>query len=265
MIGAVMNATNVDNTKGILNTRTSKSDFATALAIAGDNTASATEETPRKSAIATREYSLLKIRGLSDDEINRFQSIKEQAANATNAKAFLLSLSTDDRVLVKEANSYGRTLRDSEIYSMTEEGARNMIVTQDERAYIDFNNDGIVDKGIGKTFSFPPPNAPEEVKDAWEQTIASLPAEERLMASSIFMLESIQANVKADAQGNATGIFFPGEDGYTNIFPTTSEGWQNFLDKTDDYLDWLASVDSGNSRLEQDRTIMAAFRNNLVS
>lgn len=217
----------------------------------------------RESAIAAREYSLLKIRGLSDDEIDRFQDIKEQAAEATDAKAFLLSLSSDDRLLVKEANSYGRVLRDTEIQSMTEEGARNMLVTQDDRAYVDFNNDGIVDKGVGKMFVFPPPNAPDEVKDAWEKTINALPVGDRLMASSLFMLQSLQANVKSDAEGHPIGVYFPGEEGYTNIFPTRLEDWRGILDHADADLESLAAFDPTNPRLEKDLALMAAFRSNL--
>jgi hypothetical protein len=218
--------------------------------------------TTQDNAVAAREYSLLKTRGLSADEINKFQDIKDQAASATSAKTFLLGLSTDDRALVKKANSYGMKLSDSQLQSMTEEGARNMIVTQDRRAYVDYNNDGVVDKGVAKTFSFPPPNAPEEVKDAWDKTVESIPEKDLLMASSVFMLQTIQANIKTNEQGNPVGIYFPGGDGYINIFPTTRGGWQDLLDKTDEYLNWVASVDRGNSRLEENRAIVAAFRNN---
>jgi hypothetical protein len=214
-------------------------------------------------AIAAREYTLLKIRGLSDDEIKQFQTIKDEAANATSAKTFLLGLSSADRAMVKKANGYAMSLNDSDIQSMTEEGARNMVVTQDERAYVDYNNDGIVDRGVGKNFIFPPPNAPEEVKDAWEKTVSSFPEKDRLLASNVFMIESVQANIKIDAQGNPIGVYSPGDDGYTNIFPTTLDGWQNLLNKADDYLNWVASVDPGNSQLEVNRDLVAAFRRNL--
>ncbi len=213
--------------------------------------------------IAAREYTLLKIRGLSDDEIERFQTIKDEVANATSAKAFLLGLSAADRALVKKANSYAMPLSDGGIQSMSEEGARNMLVTQDERTYVDYNNDGVVDKGVGKMLIFPPPNAPEEVKDAWEKTVSSFPEKDRLLASSVFMVESVQANIKIDAQGNPIGVYSPGDDGYTNIFPTTLDEWQNLLNKTEDYLNWVASVDPGNSRLEENRDLVEAFRKNL--
>ncbi len=227
------------------------------------DTAGSTAST-QNNEIAAREYTLLKLRGLSDDEIEQFQTIKDEASSATSAKAFLLGLSTASRTLVKKANSYAMSLSDSGIQSMSEEGARNMLVTQDERTYVDYNNDGVVDKGVGKMFIFPPPNAPEVVKDAWEKTVSSFPEKDRLLASSVFMLESVQANIKIDAQGKPIGVYSPGDDGYTNIFPTTLDGWQNLLNKTDDYLNWVASVDPGNSRLEENRALVSAFRKNLT-
>lgn len=305
MIAAVTSTTNTQNTNLVFTAQTSSSDFAAALAAATGNKAAtngkavatpiissstlldspldaplfATPEeeqdaisttassaaTTQNNAIAAREYALLKIRGLSDNEIKKFQDIKGQAASATSAKAFLLGLSADDRALVKKANGYAMPLNDGDIQSMSEEGARNMLVTQDERAYVDYNNDGVVDKGVGKMLIFPPPNAPEKVKDAWEKTVNSLPEKDRPLAANVFMVESVQANIKVDAQGNPIGVYSPGEDGYTNIFPTTIEGWQNLLNKADDYLNWVASVDPGNSSLEANRTLVAAFRNNLTA
>nr|WP_320009421.1 hypothetical protein [uncultured Desulfobulbus sp.] len=212
-----------------------------------------------------REYSLLKIRGLSDGEINQFQEIKERACSAEDAKTFLSTLSTEELLLVQKANSYGNRLRQSEIDAMTQEGARNMLVTQDNRAYVDCNNDGIVDKGVGKTFVFPPPNAPESVKDAWQQTMDALPADQRLMASSMFILQSIQANVKTDVQGNPTGMYFPGEEGYINIFPTELADWFGLLDRIDSDLAKMQALDPTNPHLEKKLTTMESFRNNLMS
>jgi len=215
-------------------------------------------------SLEKREYSLLKSRGLSDIEINDFHNIVSDAKNHNNANEFLSNLSIEDRDLVKKANSYGRSLTDNEIGSMTEEGARNMLVNQDYRAYVDFNNDGVVDKGIGKSFSFPPPNAPEDVKNAWDKTLESLPAEDRLMASSIFMVQSLQANFQTDSQGKVVGITSPGDEGYVNIFPSTLDGWQNLLDKTESYLEWLSTVDSGNPRLEKNFALIDSFRKNFA-
>ncbi len=226
---------------------------------------SAARETRTQNPVLAREYSLLKIRGLSDGEINQFQEIKERACSAEDAKTFLSTLSTEELLLVQKANSYGNRLRQSEIDAMTQEGARNMLVTQDNRAYVDCNNDGIVDKGVGKTFVFPPPNAPESVKDAWQQTMDALPADQRLMASSMFILQSIQANVKTDVQGNPTGMYFPGEEGYINIFPTELADWFGLLDRIDSDLAKMQALDPTNPHLEKKLTTMESFRNNLMS
>jgi len=161
---------------------------------------------------------------------------------------------------VKRADSYGTILTNAHIELMTEEGARNMLVTQDMRSFVDYNNDGVVEAGIGYSFSFPPPNSPQAVKDAWYKTLDALPENERLLASTVFMGLSLVANAKFDAHGNTVGFYSPGEDGYTDIFPTDRSGWSRLLQQVDDYLDWEESVDPGNPSIAKDRNMMRLFR-----
>jgi hypothetical protein len=71
---------------------------------------------------SVREYTQLKIRGLSDNEIKAFRAIREQANESSDAKAFLSLLSQEQRDLVKHANSYGVELSNSHVASMSEEG-----------------------------------------------------------------------------------------------------------------------------------------------
>lgn len=213
---------------------------------------------------SAREYKQLELRGLSDDEITSFRDIRAQADGASNAKAFLSSLSQAQRDLVKRANSYGLELSQPHIASMSEEGARNMLVAQDCRSYVDYDDNGVVETGVAKSFSFPPPNSPAQVKEAWYKTLDALPENERLGASSIFMVQSFQANIKQDGAGHGIGTYAPGEEGYTDIFPTSLDQWSTLLDKTDAYLDWQESVDPGNPSIARNRTLLALFRSNLM-
>lgn len=235
------------------------------VSISDEARAAAENETVLK-AVSERAYAQLKIRKLSDEDIEQFTAIVKGAGSEDDAKAFLKSLSADERDLVKRANSYGYELNDAHIDMMTEEGARNMLVEPDPRAFVDFNNDGIVDRGIGKTFVFPPPNAPDAIKDAWDKTTQGMTPEEKLMATSAFLVQQLMANIKHDAQGKVTGFYSPGDDGYANIFPTDTEGWQQLLDKVDAYLNWAKKVTADpaqQSRYDDDLALMASFRKNL--
>lgn len=225
----------------------------------------AQEETVAK-AFTERALDLLRVRNISDEDILRFQEIIHRASDVSDSHGFLKSLSLEERDCVKRANSYGIELSDAHIDGMSKEGARNMLVQPDARAYVDFNNDGVVDHGQGKSFIFPPPNAPEKIKDAWDKTMESLPEEERLMASAIFLTQQLCANIKCDENGTPVGVYAPGEEGYTNIFPTSTEEWDTLLDSVDAYLDWAKTVISepkSLANIEKNEACIALFRENI--
>jgi len=225
------------------------------------------QEALKQKTFSDKAYNLLIVRKMSGEEIKRFGSIIQDADSAENAKDFLKNLSGEQRDLLKRANSYGINITDSHINTMTEEGARNMLVQPDNRSYVDFNNDGIVDHGVAKSFVFPPPNSPESVKDAWDKTLEGIPENERLMASSIFLTQQLSANIKVDAQGNAVGFYQAGEEGYANIFSTQKSGWFNLLDKCDEYLDFAEKYSQDSRQTEQiqkNRELIGSFRSNLA-
>ena len=224
------------------------------------------QEALKQKTFSDKAYNLLLVRQIPGEDIKRFGAIIQDADSADNAKEFLQNLSNEDRNLVKRANSYGLNLTDSHINTMSEEGARNMLVQPDNRSYVDCNNDGIVDHGVAKSFVFPPPNAPESVKDAWDQTLEGIPENERLLASSIFLTQQFSANIKLDAQGKAIGFYEPGEEGYKNIFSTQENGWFNLLDQCDEYLDFAEKHSQDSNQAEQiqnERKLIASFRSNL--
>jgi hypothetical protein len=214
--------------------------------------------------LSDRAYKLLKVRNISDDEIIAFQEILSNAESADNAKDFLKSLSHQDLELVKKANSYGVTLNYSHIDGMSEEGARNMLVQPDYRFSVDYNNDGIVEHGQARTFQFPPPNAPEEVKDAWDKTMASLPDKERLMASSVFMVKSLTANIHSNGNGTSVTISHPGDDDYINISSTDKSDWKTLLREVSEYLDFIKTYyPNSNPDIERNMAMIDTFTDNL--
>jgi len=216
--------------------------------------------------IRGREHDLLRARGLDETEISAFRAMITDAAG-TNPRSYIATLDSDQRELLRKANSYGSALSDSAIAAMTDEGVANLLVTQDYRTYVDYNNDGVVDHGAAKTFVFPPPNAPTAVKDAWDRTMAELPeGQSPLLACSVFLAMSLQANLKTDDAGTVIGTYAPGEEGYTNIFATSVSGWLQLFERTGDYIDWSERVapDVQTRRnCERDRELLNRFRANL--
>lgn len=175
-------------------------------------------------AAIKRATSLMQKRGLSKEEIAEFRSILEQFKTSSKSpKDFLKALSVKERDLVKRANSYGRDLSDREIDSWSKEGAVNMLREQDWRFAVDSNNDNIVQHGAAKTFSFPPPNSPEIIKDAWEIMSKDMSFKEQMLFTFRF------APIKIEGYPEATTI-----RGY-NInkqgLPKSADGWIDLLDK----------------------------------
>ncbi len=201
--------------------------------------------------LSEKSRTLLKIRGLSEDEITRYSEILKESEEAGKSKTFLKSLSADDRSLLKKAASYGIKLTDSHVDSISEEGARNLLVQPDHSHSVDLNNDGVVEVGAGKTLVFPPPNAPQDVKDAWDEISRDMSLEEQLSFTSVFLGLNIQANVKMDSERNVTGFYEPGDEGYVNIYPTDGEGWNSLLNKAGDYLEFQKKYASGSADLER--------------
>ncbi len=213
-----------------------------------------------------RSFDLLKSRKISDKDMVEFKKIIDDAEYASDAKAFLKSLSKDELALVKRGNGYGHTINDSHINSMNEEGARNLLVQPDNRFKVDYDNNGIVESGVANLFIFPPPNSSEEVKDAWDKMTESMSDEERLMAELPFAKRAYQANMLQDESGKAIRYISSDEKGYTNIFPTEKNDWLTLLDEIDAHLDIVEKYSTGNNKLhrEEDRQIINSFRNHLL-
>lgn len=94
------------------------------------------------------------------------------------AKGFLAGLNAQDLALLQQAKGLVSTIN---VATLSEEGAANLLL--DHAAQVDLNNDGIVEVGIGKMMSFPPPNAPQAAKDAWAAATAEMSDSDRMSLS----------------------------------------------------------------------------------
>lgn len=114
-----------------------------------------------------RSMSLLQARNLSQSNITQFSEILTKAKDSgQSAKAFLQTLSPQEMEIVQKANSLVDSI---EIGQLSAEGAQNLLTQPDNSGKVDLNNDSIVEVGIAKTIVFPPVNAPNFVKKAYEE------------------------------------------------------------------------------------------------
>lgn len=130
------------------------------------------------------------------------------------AKQYLTTLTPDELTVLQKASHLADPIN---ISKLSEEGAWNLLAKGDKTKFVDLNNDGITEIGAGKNFIFPPPNAPQAVKDAWEKATAHMTFKERMLAEIPFLVEQFTANIHQSPDGSYR-VVEPGEPGYINPF-----------------------------------------------
>lgn len=108
-------------------------------------------------------------------------ALREQAGAAVSgggAKQFLAALAVQDLALLQQASGLAQGIN---VSALSEEGAANLLLERDSR--VDLNNDGLVEVGAAKIIAFPPVNAPQAAKDAWEAATAGMSARDRMTLS----------------------------------------------------------------------------------
>lgn len=128
--------------------------------------------------LTQQSVSLLQKRNLSQSEINQFSGLLSKANNTEqSAHQKLQSLTPEELALVQKANSLAQRIN---ISQLSEEGASNLLKQPDNSNKVDLNNDGIVEVGTGRNLVFPPVNAPESVKRAWQEATQDMPEMEKM-------------------------------------------------------------------------------------
>lgn len=105
------------------------------------------------------------VRGTSANDQTAYAAILNRAysqGGMENPVAFLQSLTPQEQGVVQRAHCLAEPFDAS---TMSKEGAYNLLLP--EGYQVDFNHDGIQEVGAGKTITFPPLDAPEQVKQAW--------------------------------------------------------------------------------------------------
>jgi hypothetical protein len=113
-----------------------------------------------------------------------FEKIYEEAdeadVNLSNAKAFLSSL---DHGELRTVQKYNGLVEAIDVGAISAEGAYNLLMHDNEQ--FDFDNDGIMEVGAGRSLMPVPRNMPSDVKAAYIETLNSLEGREKLMAMTL--------------------------------------------------------------------------------
>lgn len=203
---------------------------------------------------------LMHIRGISDQDRQRFAEIVQDAAangGYDDPLGYIKSLSKDDIGVLQRVHSLAEPKGVTGV--KTEEGAFNLLLPQSRQ--VDTNNDAIVERGMAKTFVFPPPNAPQEMKDAWEATTAGMSEKERMLATVPFMVSALAANIRFDDSGTPVGLIEPGEEGYTNIFGTAKADWTEMLFEM---IEGSRSMEAIDAKYIERTKMLEAFAQNIT-
>lgn len=207
------------------------------------------------SRFSSYAVNMMNMRGVSSDEQSVFAAILDKAHDtaAGSPKTFLNSLSSNEMEILRKVHSLANPIS---ITGLDIEGAANLLEAPGEAQ--DLNNDGLLSIGAGKIWQYPPPNAPEAVKRAWEEATAGVPESEKWLKMAPFMATSISANIKPDK----SGFYEPGEPGYRNIYAEPDFSY------TKQVKDILAMMErfkehQNNDRYQENRDFLLSFLESL--
>lgn len=188
--------------------------------------------------ISEHAMDLMNRRGVTGEEMQTFKNILEKTQEAGayyNPKTFLNSLSQDEMEVMRKVHCLADRIN---VEALDYEGAYNLLMQPG--AYKDLNNDGLLGVGLGKSRVFPPPNAPDGARKAWNEATAGMAMIEKATIAIVpFRAMEISANIKYDSQGNPIGVHQSGESGYTNIYIESGFTYQGLVDRC------LADLEAG--------------------
>ena len=178
---------------------------------------------------------LMQRRGITTDQQETFISVLEKTQErlgAEDPRDILRSLVVTELEVVQKVHCLADPIC---VETLDREGALNLLLQPGSAR--DINNDGFLRIGRGWTWTFPPPNAPQAVKDAWEEHTAGMTEMESMLATAPFMVASLTANAKYDAQGNIIGFYGPWDPEYRNIFADPNFSYKDLVNQCLDNLE----------------------------
>lgn len=125
------------------------------------------------------DRSILAMRGLDDATQAKAAGLWSNARDAVAEGRALAHLKTLDAASLAVLQRAACLADPVAVSTLSEEGAENLLLAPTEA--VDRNHDGLVERGIGKTIAFPPPDASPELRAAWKTTVDDLDADQALM------------------------------------------------------------------------------------
>lgn len=120
-----------------------------------------------------------------------YNQAKQENVSISNAKDFLNSLSKEE---LSTLQNYTLLVDDINISQLDNEGAYNLLLHHYEK--YDFNQDGLITNGIGKSTSLLPINMPNHEKEILVQTLNEMPEKERFI--SMLMINPPKFKIQSD-------------------------------------------------------------------
>jgi hypothetical protein len=120
---------------------------------------------PLAQALGQTHMEMAARRGVAAEDETAFAGILNRAyasGDMDNPAAFLKTLSQEELGVIQRVHSLGAAINPS---SLSKEGAYNLLLP--DGYSVDFNRDGMEEKGEGRGIHFPPRDAPQAVVDAW--------------------------------------------------------------------------------------------------
>lgn len=190
----------------------------------------------------------LRRRGLDGEDHAAYEHILTRfatdPANRDDLVAFLKTLSQEGLDLLKKAQSLpSDAVIDLESEHAGREQALNLILPDSRQ--VDLDNNGFAE-GItgGNMWRFPPINAPQSVKDAWEEASQGLSDGDRLRSMGLFLVDMASANIRRDDAGTPIGLYGPEDPEFRNPFADPEFGY-------------AANAEWHLSKLENERHLMS--------
>jgi len=207
--------------------------FASAAASGTSAAGATTQASPSPDVVvslSSKAMELLRARQVSEETTAKFKDIlaRAETANAQqDPKAFLSSLPATDMEVLRQVHSLADPIN---VSALNNEGAANLLVQPGSAQ--DLDNNGLTAIGAANIITFPPQNAPESFKAAWNSATEGMSFAD-IPTQMIFAVGL--ANMRYDASTGRTTSIEPGDP-----------NWRNpYADPNYDYRDAVGKVISG--------------------
>ncbi len=214
---------------------------------------------------------LFNTRGYSKDEVNNFKSVfgeinqkfndnkQEFLCQVNAAKELSKLLNSEEKEVLRKIHGLADPIN---FEDLNDEGLLNLFFQPGESKDID--NNGFLSIGAGLIRQFPPPNAPEHIKIAWEDTVKDMSFKEKMMAQTVFWGQELTANVKYDMSGKITGFYSPMDEKYRNIYADKNFSYNELINSKRDSLIYFKNQISAES-FQFQMNILNNFQNKILS